>query len=256
MSALASPTVGMAMARFWGRLSNYEARLLRDLKIFTSKDDSFKFIRAAVDAIVDAKPFEGASVAANNGGSSTGASTSASTAASASRPPTTSGPTKASGPRKSVDIGAAPPNPTCIPFIGSYLAQLAEFSNLPDLIDPTAPNTPVAVDMRTLNYEPLAHPEVFDNLEPLPTNVHIEPLINVHKQRLKAGVLKRLVAGQHVASRVRMECEKRLLQQVLRMRALTGEMRQRALGMYELTSPAGAAVGEGNNEVEWLGLSV
>ncbi|KIY67631.1 ras GEF [Cylindrobasidium torrendii FP15055 ss-10] len=256
MSALASPTVGMAMARFWGRLSNYETRLLRDLKIFTSKDDSFKFIRAAVDAIVDAKPFEGASVAANNGGSSTAASTAPSTSTSTSRPPTTAGPSRPSGPRKSVDIGAAPPNPTCIPFIGSYLAQLTEFSNLPDLIDPTAPNTPVAVDMRTLNYEPLAHPEVFDTLEALPANVHIEPLINVHKQRLRAGVLKRLVAGQHVASRVRMECEKRLLQQVLRMRALTGEMRQRALGMYELTSPAGAGVVEGEGEVEWLGLSV
>ena len=47
----------------WSRLSVYETRMFRDLKLFTAIKDDFKFMRQATDAIVDAKPLESSSQA-------------------------------------------------------------------------------------------------------------------------------------------------------------------------------------------------
>jgi len=44
---------------------------------------------------------------------------------------------------------------------------------------------------------------------PLPPSIQLEPLINVHKQRLIADVIKMLVAGQHLASRVQHPVDKK-----------------------------------------------
>jgi GDP/GTP exchange factor required for growth at low temperature len=62
--------------------------------------------------------------------------------------------------------------------------------------------------------------------------MQLEPLINVHKQRLIAGVIKGLVAGQHLASRVQYPIDKKLFQKCLRLRGLCGETLQRAYAMY------------------------
>lgn len=62
--------------------------------------------------------------------------------------------------------------------------------------------------------------------------MHLEPLINVHKQRLIAGVIKSLVAGQHLASRVHFPIDKKLFQKCLKLRGLDGDMLKRALAMY------------------------
>jgi Gdp/GTP exchange factor required for growth at low temperatures len=116
---------------------------------------------------------------------------------------------------------------------GVYLSELYRYGNLPDLIDPTAPHVPVIVDSESGNFAPPAHPEVFSNLAPLPPTVQLEPLINVHKQRLIAGVIKSLVSGQHLASRVSYPLEKKLWQKCLRLRGLNGETLQRALVLYD-----------------------
>ena len=115
---------------------------------------------------------------------------------------------------------------------GIYLAPLKRFSQLPDLIDPTAPHEIVGVDPVTNNYDPPAHPEVFAALKPLPPSINLEPLINVQKQRSIAGVVRSLVTGQHLASRVHYPVDKRVFQKCLRLRGLDADMLQRALAMY------------------------
>lgn len=112
------------------------------------------------------------------------------------------------------------------------MSQLHRYGKLPDLIDPTAPNEAVSVDAVLANFEAPAHPEVFDALKPLPSWVQLEPLINVHKQRLKATVVKSLVKGQHVASRVQLPVDKKLFQRCLKVRGLDDATLQRALAMY------------------------
>lgn len=115
---------------------------------------------------------------------------------------------------------------------GVYLSELYRYNSLPDLVDPTAPREPVAIDPETNAFEPPAHPEVFSNLVPLPPSVQLEPLINVHKQRLIAGVVKSLVSGQHLAARVSYPTDKKLIQKCLRLRGLNAETLERALNLY------------------------
>jgi hypothetical protein len=115
---------------------------------------------------------------------------------------------------------------------GVYLSQLYRHSKLPDLIDPTAPNEGVGVDPITANFDTPAHPEVFSALAPLLPSMQLEPLINVQKQRLIAGVIKGLVAGQHLASRVQFAVDRRMYQKCLKLRGLDEETLQRAIDMY------------------------
>ena len=60
----------------------------------------------------------------------------------------------------------------------------------------------------------------------------LEVLINVHKQRRIADVIKSLVAGQHLASRVNFDVDKKLFQRCLRLRGLDATYLQRALALY------------------------
>jgi len=62
--------------------------------------------------------------------------------------------------------------------------------------------------------------------------MHLEPLINVHKQRRVAEVIKSLVAGQHLASRVHIDVDRKVFQKCLRLRGLDVVYLQRALDMY------------------------
>lgn len=119
--------------------------------------------------------------------------------------------------------------------LGVYLSQMHRYSSLPDLIDPTAPHEPVGIDPLSNTFETPAHPEVFSMLAPLPPSIQLEPLINVHKQRLIAGVVKSLVAGQHLASRVQYPLDKKLFQKCLKLRGLDADTLQRALALYSDT---------------------
>ena len=113
-----------------------------------------------------------------------------------------------------------------------YLAQLHHYSSLPDLIDPTAPHEPVGIDPETNTFETPAHPEVFSTLAPLPESMQLEPLINVHKQRLIAGVVKSLVAGQHLAAKVQFPLDKKIFQKCLKLRGLDADTVERGLMLY------------------------
>lgn len=203
--------------------------MFNDLKLYTTSADDFKYMRQAVEAIADAKPLDAGSHAPSviSGGGTDNHS----------------GKNKVASERPAISSA-------CVPFIGEalrlafvttsesetflgiYLSQLHRYSRLPDLIDPTAPNEAVGIDPITANFDTPAHPEVFSALAPLPPSMHLEPLINVHKQRRIAGVIKSLVAGQHLASRVQFEVDKKLLQRCLRLRGLDAATLQRALSMY------------------------
>lgn len=87
-------------------------------------------------------------------------------------------------------------------------------------------------DLITGDLDPPAYPEVFASLAPLPASMQLEPLINVHKQRRVAEVIKSLVAGQHLASRTQFDVDRKLFQKCLRLRGLDAGYLQRALNMH------------------------
>lgn len=211
ITALRSDWVTNAMRRHWNRLGLWESRIFTDFKQWCTAEDNFKYIRQTINALIDAKPLEAGSHAAAS---------------------VVSGGASASETHRSKggELKAAV-NSACVPFIGVYLAQLHHHSRLPDLIDPTAPNAAVTVDPLTGNFDRPSHPEVFSTLAPLPPTMDLEPLINVHKQRLIAGVIKSLVASQHLASRVQFSVDKKLFQKCLRLRGLDAETLSRAFSL-------------------------
>ncbi|TFK48184.1 ras GEF [Heliocybe sulcata] len=212
IAGLQSDFVNKAMGRSWSRLGVWEQRMFQDLKAFTSREDDFTHIRHAVSAMIERKPIATSSLdVSSNGIPDAQPSSSRSRATSDTKPQTP---------------------PACIPFVGVYLAQMQRYHKLPDLIDPTAPNEAIGVDAITGNLEAPAHPEVFSSLAPLPPSMQLEPLINVQKQRLIAGVIKSLVAGQHLASRVQFPLDKKIFQRCLKLRALDADTLQRAYAMY------------------------
>ncbi|CAK5271354.1 unnamed protein product [Mycena citricolor] len=198
IAGLRSSWVTQAL-RNWKSVGRWELRVLNDLREFVTHSNDFKYIRQAIaetktqDAVVDVD--------------------------------------QAAARRKSISTGEAKPQ-SCVPFIGVYLSQLYRHHKLPDLIDPTAPSEPVGIDPVTANFDPPAHPEVFSALAPLPDSIHLEPLINVQKQRLIAGVIKSLVAVQGVAGKVQFPVEKRMYQKCLKLRALDADTMRRALGSF------------------------
>ncbi|KAJ7454913.1 hypothetical protein B0H11DRAFT_1875011 [Mycena galericulata] len=205
ISGLRSPWVSQAL-KTWRSVGRWEMRVFNDLKVYVTSADDFKYIR---QAIADTKSQDvGSHASVVSGGDN--------------------------DPRASKRKSMTDHKPTsaCVPFIGVYLSQLYRHNKLPDLIDPTAPTVAVGIDPITSNFDAPSHPEVFSALAPLPASMHLEPLINVHKQRLIAGVIKSMVAGQHLASHFHFPAEKRLYQKCLRIRGLDSETLHRALTMY------------------------
>jgi hypothetical protein len=201
VAGLRSELVSRAMKRGWDRVNVYNLRILKDLTSFADPADDFKHIRRAVAQLADPKLATGASEEATSVRSSA---------------------------RGRLDGKAA----TGVPFLGIYLAPLQRVYRLPDLIDPTAPTELVSIEPVSGNFSAPAHPEVFDALPPLPPSMHLEPLINVHKQRLVARTVKALVSGQHLASRLQYPIDRRLFQRCLRLRGLDPATLQRKLVMY------------------------
>ena len=221
VAALQSDWVNRAMRKpAWHRIGIFETRVLKDLKQFTSSVDDFKFIRRAIDAIAEIKPLGTSSTSVVNVGAE-------SKGKQAERPPVST---------------------ACIPFIGTlvvvlsllsanhypgvYLSQLYRLEKLPDLVDPTAPHQSVGVNHISNNFDTLYQPDVFSSLAPLPDSMNLEPLINVHKQRRIAEVIKSFVSGQHLASRVKFGIDRNIFNRCFRLRALDDSTLQRVLDTY------------------------
>lgn len=211
ITALQNDWVNRAMRRVgWNKLPSFETRVFKILKDFTTNADEFKFIRKLVESIVESKPLENGSRAASVvSGGNTDHSSKGKAATDKAHIPT-----------------------ACVPFFGIYLAQLYKINKLPALIDPTAPNQGVGIDPISATFDPPAHPEVFSALAPLPATMNLEPLINVHKQRRIAAVIKSLVAGQHLASRIHYEVDKKLFPRCLRLRGLDSDTLQLVFDTY------------------------
>ena len=213
LAGLRSEWVTRAVGKRWQKLGYSEARVYRDLRLVTGAAGDFRYIRHEVEAI--------------------------------ETEPITAG--KGKGEEK------IQPRIACIPFLGThrsllcstfrlaspsfwrpgqYLSQLYRHCQLPDLIDPTSPNEPVRIDPETNTFEPPAHPGVFAALAPLPPLMQLEPLINIQKQRRIAGVIKSLVTGQHLASKVQFPIDKKLFQRCLRLKALDEDTLLRVYAMY------------------------
>lgn len=219
MTGLQSDWVQKPMRRSWNRIGMWEKRMFTDLKSFITDDGDYKFIRLAVQSIVDEASLE----------------------------PRSQTPSAVSIGKRKMTSEQAHVSSACIPFIGKnartnvytsskesimsgvYLSQLRRCHQLPDLIDPTSPTELVNIDPVTGQFSPPALPEVFSALRPLPSFMSLEPLVNVHKQRKIAGVIKSFVTGQHLASRVHFEIDSQLFQRCLRMRGLDAETLQQAL---------------------------
>jgi len=226
LAGLQSEWVARAVGKRWEKLGSSDARVYRDLRLVTDASGDFRYLRQEVEAAIGAEP-----ISVNpHDSSSIGADV------------------PSSG--KGKGEGKIQPRTACIPFLGThrssidlshdlilfglgqYLSQLHRHSQLPDLIDPTAPNEPVCIDPETNTFEPPAHPEVFAALAPLPPSMQLEPLINIQKQRRIAGVIKSLVTGQHLASKLQFPIDKKLFQRCLRLKALDQDTLFRVYAMY------------------------
>ncbi|KAI6020496.1 hypothetical protein EDC04DRAFT_2737720, partial [Pisolithus marmoratus] len=180
------------MCRQWHRVGPWEMQIFQKLSQFVTPEDNFKAMHQAVRAVVDAKPMDARSHASTIMSGSTSESHS-----------------KAKHGNGNVPSACAFTCPSSV-FMANYLT----------LIDPTSPHDPVGMDSQSLSFDSPAHPDVFDSLTPLPPSMQLEPLINVHKQRLIAGVIKDLIAGQHLASRMNFTVDKKLYQKCLKLRGV------------------------------------
>lgn len=214
LAGLLSEWVKKAMYRQWHRVGPWEMQIFQKLSQFVTPEDNFKAMHQAVRAMVDPKPIDVRSRASTIMSGSTSESHSKVKHSNENMPS------------------------ACVPFIDIYLSQLCRYSKLPDLIDPTSPHDPVGMDSQSFSFDSPAHPDVFDSLTPLPPSMQLEPLINVHKQRLIAEVIKDLVAGQHLASRVNFAIDKKLFQKCLRIRGLDSDTLQQVYIMYSDPSTA------------------
>ncbi|KAG8830804.1 hypothetical protein FRC17_004224 [Serendipita sp. 399] len=169
-------------------LGTYETRIYEGLKSFASSEGNYRSIRDAITTLVAANK------ANPNGDVSISQSVN---------------PTKTSA-----DLSRA-----CIPFIGIYLSQLTKYDKLPDYVDPTAPTEPVEDEPGGALTQP-RHPEVFDNLASLPPSMTLEPLINVHKQRMISKVAIDFLNSQQLTGKYHIGLEKKLHSKCLRLKAL------------------------------------
>lgn len=103
IAALQSEWVTKAMRKSaWSRVGLWENRMFKDLKIFTTNSEDFKYIRQVVESIVDAKPLD--------------ANTHAASVVSGGGADTQPGKSKTDRPAISS---------VCIPFIGSYFLHVS-----------------------------------------------------------------------------------------------------------------------------------
>jgi GDP/GTP exchange factor required for growth at low temperature len=112
---------------------------------------------------------------------------------------------------------------------GIYLSELSEYAKLPDFIDPTRPEEPIKLDPITGEFAPLHDLEAFSTLPDTPSYMPLRPLLNLHKQRQIAGVVKALVNGQHMASACKFSVEQKVYSRCLRLKCVDGPTLWRAL---------------------------
>lgn len=116
---------------------------------------------------------------------------------------------------------------------GLFLHDLALNAELPTFLDPTSTNTPASVDS-TGALVHIADPSAFDHLPPLPHHMPLRPLVNVHKFRVQATLVQRVLAFQEFAEGYPYEPETSVYFKCLKIRSLDSTaMREVSLRLAE-----------------------
>ncbi|GAA6053756.1 hypothetical protein JCM3770_005102 [Rhodotorula araucariae] len=168
----------------WARVPSWEMRKLRGMQVLVSHLKNFKHLRELMNAML-----------ADYGAIDEYGSMADATFSSAST---------AKG---------------CIPFLGLFLRDLALNTELPTFLDPSSPYEPANVDSIG-SLTSLADPTAFASFPPLPPGTHLAPLVNVHKFRVLAAVVQRVVAFQHLATRYTHEPQPETYLRCLKIRSL------------------------------------
>lgn len=145
-------------------------------------------------------------------------------------------PSKSSAAAKGVKASPSPIG--CIPFLGQsiapcvrfradpvesaglFLRDLAGNDELPTYLDPTSTNSPASVDSAG-NLAEVADLSAFDHLAPLPSYLPaLRPLVNVHKFRVQATLVQRVLAFQEFTEGYPYEPESNVYFKCLKIRSL------------------------------------
>ncbi|GAA5931143.1 hypothetical protein JCM1841_002115 [Sporobolomyces salmonicolor] len=151
------------LGKTWAKVPSWEMRKFRGMQVFVSHLKNFKYLRELTNALVaDYAP---------------------------------------AGDRSSaLDSMSAAAAKGCIPFVGLFLRDLAINAELPTFLDPTSPNSPASVDASG-SLTVVADPNAFVSLPPLPGDMPLRPLVNVHKFRKLATIVQRVRAFQQLADK-------------------------------------------------------
>ncbi|BGP27425.1 Guanine nucleotide exchange factor lte1 [Rhodotorula toruloides] len=184
------------LRKTWAKVPSWEMRKFRGMQVFVSHLKNFKHLRAVTNALV---------------------------AVEAGLPAARSG---------SFDLTAAAAVKGCIPFLGIFLRDLALNAELPTFLDPTNPEFPAALDAAG-SLISLADPSAFDELAPLPPCISLAPLVNVHKFRVLAGTVRKVVAFQDLANRYTFEPMQSVYFKCLKIRSLEQDVMHELSGKLE-----------------------
>lgn len=102
---------------------------------------------------------------------------------------------------------------------GLFLRDLATNAELPTHLDPTSPHSPASADSSG-NLLEVTNPSAFTYLPPLPSHMPLRPLINVHKLRVQATLVQRVLAFQEFAEGYPYELESSVYFKCLKIRSL------------------------------------
>ncbi|CAO1634195.1 unnamed protein product [Sympodiomycopsis kandeliae] len=190
------------LTKTWARVNSRDLRILRDLKALTSPARNFRHLRAAMRGMVEEGSLE--ELVTVNG------------------PPQTQRGGSASGGLGAKGIGVRMED-CCVPFFGLFITDLAVNECLPSLIDPSSPNSAAEIDpdnpRRLLK---LQNPSAFAHLPPLPSNIELEPLVNLFKFRNIAGTVKAVLAFQAKAANYNFHADAGVYVKCLKIRCLEG----------------------------------
>ncbi|BGP43229.1 Guanine nucleotide exchange factor lte1 [Rhodotorula kratochvilovae] len=168
----------------WARVPSWEMRKFRGMQVFVSHLKNFKHLRELMNAMIAEY-----------------------------------GATDERGSIADAASTSAPPSKGCIPFLGLFLRDLALNTELPTFLDPSSPHEPANVDS-TGSLTSLADPSAFASFPPLPPGTPLAPLVNVHKFRVLAAVVQRVVAFQQLAAQYSYEPQPKTYFRCLKIRCL------------------------------------
>ena len=172
------------LKRTWNRVPAYEMRLFGQLRFFCSHLRNFRLLREASDSLASqwGPPGQDASAPVELPGVPGvipffGACTIMSANAAAT-----------------LELMRS----LCLPT-GLILRDLAVSLELPTLLDPSSPRAPAVINPETGYLFGYSDPSTFAELPPLPADMALRPLVNVHKYRSIAATIQKVMTFKELA---------------------------------------------------------